>query len=241
LTWLDWVVAVIILWGAVRGFRRGLVAELVGLAGTVLTFVAAIYYSPALVQWANARWGILASLASFFAQHINIPEAAAWQQLSQDPLQRIGAGIGQLNIPSALKQGLLDQIQGLAAMARAEHLNTVGEVLFYGLATLAAAAAAFLLLLAAGRIITHIVAGVAHHIGGASLGFLDNLAGAVIGLTEYTVVMIVLAGLLMPFLAGVGNTWAPLGNAVNHSILLKYLGGAFYLLVPDLRRILGLQ
>lgn len=239
MSWIDWVLGIILLWGAVSGFRRGFVAELVGLAGTVLTFMAAIYYAPAVVQWANARWGVLARLASFFADHIDLPETTSWQQLSQDPLQRLTTGIGQMKIPAVLKQGLLDQIQGLAAVARTEHLNTVGEVLFYGLAILAAAAGAFLLILALGRILTRILAGLAGHVGAASLGFLDNLGGALLGLTEYAVVMVVLAGLLMPFLSGLGSNWTPLASALDHSVLLKYMAGAFYLLAPDLRRVLG--
>ena len=55
---IDIVLAIPIIWGAIRGFRRGLILEVTSLVALFLGAYAALFFSDVAAQWLDARFAI---------------------------------------------------------------------------------------------------------------------------------------------------------------------------------------
>ena len=53
---IDIVLAIPIIWGAIRGFRRGLILEVTSLVALFLGAYAALFFSDVAAQWLDAQF-----------------------------------------------------------------------------------------------------------------------------------------------------------------------------------------
>jgi uncharacterized membrane protein required for colicin V production len=175
--WLDWLIIVIIALSAFQGMRRGLLASLTGLAGTLVgLFVAYTYYRP-LEQYLVMNWNVGEKIKPLVMQLFKIWIPSQSIQSAAQPGKLISAGgaaIGKVpNISDYLANSftsvVLESLCFLALLwATTWAVNLVGFVL--------TKAAQFSLL------------GGPNHLGGLLFGTVRGLA----------VVVIILA-LLTPF------------------------------------------
>ncbi|MGB9886074.1 MAG: CvpA family protein [Moorellales bacterium] len=78
LNWLDWVLLALILVGALRGYSRGLIRELGGLAALVVGLGAAVSYAPRLAEQLGRAFPLMVDgLASVLSGTAAGSEAAA--------------------------------------------------------------------------------------------------------------------------------------------------------------------
>jgi uncharacterized membrane protein required for colicin V production len=75
--WLDWVVVGYLALGAWWGWRRGLVASVVGLAADVVGLGAAVLYSGPLLKAANTAWGLNSRLTAAMSHWFGMQVPAA--------------------------------------------------------------------------------------------------------------------------------------------------------------------
>ncbi len=71
--WLDWILVAVIVFGVIRGVRRGLVYSLFGLAGIVVALAAGWSYAPALADRLQDEWGWQTRLADYLAMTVPFP------------------------------------------------------------------------------------------------------------------------------------------------------------------------
>jgi len=96
--WLDWLIIVIVVFSSFLGLRRGLLASLAGLAGTLVgLFVAYTYYRP-LAEYLTANWHIEEKIKPLVLQLFKLwtPSRDSLQSVSQpfNPASIVGdAGI----------------------------------------------------------------------------------------------------------------------------------------------------
>lgn len=73
MTWLDWILLVLILSGAINGVRRGLVYSLFGLAGLVAALAAGWSYSSQIAMHLEEAWGWQTRLEEYLALTVPFP------------------------------------------------------------------------------------------------------------------------------------------------------------------------
>lgn len=75
MSWLDWVIVLVVVFGTIRGLRRGFVRSLLGLVGLVAAVVLGWSWAPQLVQVMDNSWAWRSRLAEHLAASPVAPEA----------------------------------------------------------------------------------------------------------------------------------------------------------------------
>jgi uncharacterized membrane protein required for colicin V production len=184
----DYIILGFVLWGAAKGYRRGLMRCFLILFCWVGALVAAYLLSPWGVAWTDQRIGLIESLTAIVREKLPV-EAV------------VGSGIFQaLSLPgfdlSALEFYAQEVLAG--SPANGEGLVEVlsrqgGTLLAYGLVFVVLVVGAFLVL----RLVTSILF---RGFRGTVLGFINRLAGMLFGAGVNIVVAASVVGLLTPWL-----------------------------------------
>ncbi len=78
MTWIDWAIAAFVLFGALQGLRRGLLAALVGIVVVLIAYLAAsAWYKPVgelVRQWAgmSPEWSATVAFAAILLLVVNV-------------------------------------------------------------------------------------------------------------------------------------------------------------------------
>lgn len=183
----DYIILGFVLWGAARGYSRGLMRGFLILFCWVAALGAAYFFSPWGVDWMDQRIGLIESLTGVIREKLPV-EAMA------------GKGILQaLSLPgfdlSALESYAQEVLAG--SPANGEGIMEVfsrqgGTLLAYGLVFVVLVVGAFLVL----RLVTLVLS---RGFRGSTLGFFNRLAGMLFGAGVNIVVAALVVGLLTPW------------------------------------------
>lgn len=198
-----------------------------GLAGVLLAWYLAARYAPVLARWVDAAQGWVSSTARYLAGRIPLPAGLAGLPLSAIKPEGLPAVMGQLPFPPALQKAAVQAASTALANASTLHLATLGDLVYYALASLVWTAVSFFVIMAVTTGLANAVARqVTKALEGTPLSFANQLAGAALGAAETLVVLVVLAGLLVPVLHLL--RWPALQNALSGSQLLPYFAAWFH-------------
>ncbi|NLO88760.1 MAG: CvpA family protein [Clostridia bacterium] len=105
LNFLDWIILIFVFLGALKGYRRGLIAGIMGFLGFILSAVLAGYFTPRVLAWAENRDIFVDWIAGFFAGYFN-PTAPAWADFPQTDVPLSGMDLdGIFNYLQAVLSG----------------------------------------------------------------------------------------------------------------------------------------
>jgi len=178
MNWLDWLIVVLVTLSAFQGLRRGLLASLAGLAGTLVgLFVAYTYHSP-LAEYLVINWNVEEKIKPLVMQLFKIwtPSPGAVQSVAQ-PGKLVATG-----------------------GAAAGQLPNIGDYLVNSFTTVVLDALCFLALLLATTWAINLAGSVLTKVAQFSmLGAPNRLGGLLFGAVRGLAVVIILLTLLTPF------------------------------------------
>jgi uncharacterized membrane protein required for colicin V production len=228
MNWLDAGILILLGFGALRGFRRGIGAVFVGLGGLLLALLASGYTTPRVAAWLQSRYGVVDAVGSFLQRYLRLPIPDAALRLGDMGPAEVEAALDALPVGAWLRQLLVRQGPGVAAMAGGD-LATLGDVVYHLLGGYLVAAACFAglffafraILIGVGSLLTRILAAT------PVIGPGSRMLGAGLGIAEQGVMAAVAIGLatalvpLFPGLATVleGSALAPLGLSLFHVLV----------------------
>lgn len=196
----DYIIIVLLVLGAVNGYRRGLIESLAGLFGSLVGFVVAWkYYAPVTV-WANSFYPFTETVNSFFRTNLVLPKGIMQFRLDMVPLNDLAQYLEKTELPEYFKTQLVNYLHNLGSSISAQ--GNLGDIIYLYLGEAAINAAAFLIIWG------FVVIGIALVVslwkgftGGSIIGGFDKLCGLLVGglVTAFTLMVII--GMLNPLLA----------------------------------------
>lgn len=192
MNWLDWVLVIILLWSALRGFIKGFVRSIAGLAVILFGFWMALRYYRLLGDYLEIELGWGPGLTRFISEHLDQAVQGALTAPSAGTLSPLG------NFFSSAVASLL---QGLASFLAASALDAL----------------AFLVIFAVGVALLNMLVGAIPNL--PLLAPLDRAGGFCFGLLRGFLVGILIFALVQ-FIAVPGAAEGDaLGEAVRKSVL----------------------
>jgi len=209
---IDWLIIAFIFWGALSGYRRGLVAAILGFVGYVAAVVAASLYSPVFVEWINKRGPMTQNLAEFFRKKLSLTSAAG-QGL---PESSMGGNPGEI----------LKYLQDILVQSP-ENLEGVADSFCYQLASLTVQILAFTLLLIISIAVIRLLVGfLSRRMRGVILGGVNRLGGFIVGGTINALIISLLFVIFTPLLAvgaaSSGGLLSGISKSLRQSTLIPY-------------------
>ncbi len=76
MTWLDWLIVAVIVYGTVCGMQRGLVLSLFSLLGLVAAVILGWHYASVVVSFFETQWEWHSRLTAYLMETVDIPQHA---------------------------------------------------------------------------------------------------------------------------------------------------------------------
>jgi len=232
LSWLDYVLLILIALGAYRGFRSGFVRAFLGLVALVVAFPLAGILTPSVSDFLQRQWAVAERMAAFLSEHIALPASLGSMELT-DPVSvtQLIETLSAQHLPEPYLDTLGSVFGDLTSAAISYGAQTVGDFVFCAMALILLNTLVFLVLFSIIRgIINLIAAGSTRRMGLGFIGFSNRMAGLVFGVATVTAGIAVFLGLVAPFLGLSSLTW--FAQSVSASVIGRGLLRAFYLVSP---------
>lgn len=222
-----------LVYGGLRGLRRGLTRSVLGLAGLVLGLVLAVRLYRPLCEYLELHYSAVSRLAGSIGPHLPLAST-----VSSSPAGEGSAlldAVHGLTLPEFILRYL---VTGAERMSGLPEAITIGEALSALLASSLVGALCFVGIFFATQLAALILSAV---IGGAisvtPLAILDRLAGLILGVTYAAVIMTVLLGGLS--LLAAMPAFAFLGSSLENSSLVPAFLAFFRVLLPRVPVVFG--
>ncbi|MCL6580515.1 MAG: CvpA family protein [Firmicutes bacterium] len=228
---LDWVIAVGLAIGAIRGFRRGLVRSAAGLLGLFLGLILASRLYESLARYVEARYGLVTRLAGSLAEHLPLAEPVGSAPAAGGQLVDAIRGLG---LPESVCRYLSDAAARLGLGPGATVAEGVALVIAWSIVGILAFVAIFIVVQILATFLGGVVRGI---IRLTPLSLLDHLGGLVVGAAWAAVGMAVTVGLLE-----VASSIPALAFArplLDGSVLAPSLSAVFRVLLPRVPALFG--
>ncbi|HBT19846.1 MAG TPA: hypothetical protein DEA47_00470 [Peptococcaceae bacterium] len=203
---LDWAVLIFVLLGAFRGYRRGLLAGIMGFVGYIFSASLAGYFTPQAVAWAEKR-GIFVNWAFQFFESCFNPTSAAGTGFSQTDLSLWSMhGEGMM--------GILKFLQEMFSRPPGE-LEAITKVFYREITAAAVSMMVFSVLLVFFIFLVRFMIRVLQNgMRGTFLGTLNRIGGFIAGGAVNAFLSLLFFFILTPFLA--------VGAAAHQGILYNF-------------------
>lgn len=226
MNWLDLVVIALLVLGAFRGLRRGLIRSVLGLAGLVLGLVLASQLYRPLADYLELHYGTVSRMASGISPHLPLASTVA-----SAPAGESGAlvsAIENLPLPELVSRYLLTISEQAAALPSAA---TVGEALSHLLAASIVGVLCFVAVFAATQVVALLLsAAISGLVSVTPLVIVDRLAGLALGALYVGVILTLVIGGLS--LLSAMPAFAFLRPALAGSTTTPVFLGVFEFLMP---------
>ncbi|MBE3580250.1 MAG: CvpA family protein [Thermoanaerobacteraceae bacterium] len=124
MNYLDWILLLILAWGAWHGYRQGLINLAAGLMGYVVGFLVALNLAGPLATLVDRQWQLAERGGKWLAAYLPLPRLVLQQDFSVQSVQQMDSLVGGWPLPAAWKAGLLNSM-----LQSGERGMTLGEVL----------------------------------------------------------------------------------------------------------------
>ncbi len=181
---LDIALAVIFLFAAMTGFRKGFLKSLIGLFGNIIALVASYKLSASVAVQIDTQFGAIALLAQKIRGILPMPENFSNVMASFEGMGQLYTYLESSFLPASMKESILVAVQqqvdavgvGVYATMADMMCNTVAASLLRGL-TFIGLWLLFCLIL---FFISHVMSGMIHMV--PVVGFIDRVGGMVVSL-----------------------------------------------------------
>ena len=231
MNWVDWVIVAIVAVATMSGLRRGFILTLTGLAAQIGSLVAAFVLTRPVSLFFETRFGWASRLAGWLAGSIRLPADFSTTRVTDLTSGELWTMLESSGLPEQYKDAIVTWIAEFSGSSQV----TLAEFIHHSLGMLLLNVLVFIGLLVISRWLIRAfgrgVSDAAHTVG---VGGLDRLAGLGIGFLQGSIVVALLLGLSLPFLA----TWSPIAvAAVDESLIGHWFLGAFHLVAPWLGQV----
>lgn len=228
----DWIIVVLLLLGAIGGFRKGFVLSLAGAISSIVGIIAAYRYYPFLAKWMDEQWGLKEPLSEFLQKYLVLPQPVGQFRLEDIPLPDIGMLLENVSFDTHFKQQLLHYLDKMRNSLEVPFGITLSEIINQFLASAIVSALAFIIIWFCVDFGLRIVAALfSSVIRNTAVGQFDRLGGMIIGTLLTILVLTVFIGLLSPLLT-IGDLakptfFSPVITAMSESRLVPCFSSLF--------------
>lgn len=240
----DLIIIILLLLGAAGGYRKGLLASVVGFVGSLFGFFMAYRFYPLLANWVEDQLGLKTKLFQFFKAHLILPQPVSNFNIHK-PLAELSSALDKLTLSGGLKEYLLKYLQ-LPAPANPTSTVMLGDVINQFLSTVLINGLAFIAIWFVIDLgIKLILASFTGIFGDTALGLLNKAGGLFAGTIFTVLTLTIVIGLLQP-LAALSSLsafpfWKGVGKAMEGSLLVPYFVSFFSLLAAKISGLLLLK
>lgn len=240
----DVIIIVLLILGAIGGYRKGLLASVLGFVGSLFGFFMAYRFYPVLSLWIENQFGLKEKLFQFFKANLVLPQVVSNFNINK-PLAELTSVLDKLTIPDNLKAYLLQYLQ-LPAPTNPASGAVLGDVINHFLSTVLINGLAFLAIwLAVDLVIKLILVSFTGIFGDTGIGMLNKVGGLIAG-TFFTIfTLTIIIGLLQPLTAlaslSASAFWKNMGKALGESMLVPYFASLFTVLAAKITGLLLLK
>lgn len=227
---VDLLIILLLLLAVINGYRRGFIASLVGIAGSLIGLFTAYRYYPHLTAWADERFGLKEIFSGYFNENLILPQAVSRFKLESLGLTKIGdlgAYLDKVELPEALRAQItlyLEKLQDTLALPASMSL---GDIIHQFLATIILNALAFIIIWSCVAMLINVLATLLTKImKGTVLGGANRLGGIALGLALRVFTLTILLGLLSPLFnlaeLAEGTIFASIVTTINEAKTVPY-------------------
>lgn len=185
-----------------KGYNKGLMASLAGLAAYFAGLLAAVLFSGTLARWLDSSFGLTKSITPWLAGQLAIPTSAGATRISQVPFDKAVNMINDYDIPEVFKKIMLGYIDEVSKLPVTRGIDNLGEALTYLVASFILSALAFLLIYwITSKIIGKVIPRFLKKVSPRPVNALDHLGGAAMGAAGTTLTIAVSLAVFMPVLS----------------------------------------
>jgi uncharacterized membrane protein required for colicin V production len=239
---IDIGILVLLVLGALRGYRRGLLLTVVGLGSYLVGLLVATRYYGVVAAFLNNKLALSDRIAQYLGTSSAIPASATQVSVTLLQPSQVGTALSGLPIPVFAREELARSVDDIINLSFQQGITRLGEAVNYFFANIVVDALAFLLLcLVVGKLVRIIAGWLTDFTGGSLLGGMNRTAGLIAGAATTSLLLVVLAGVLVPFLtfAGQGKAGVSLAELLSQSVLVPHLMTGWHFLVRKLPLLLG--
>lgn len=233
---IDFGIMILVGFAAINGFRKGFIGSMVGFFGSIIALVLAIKLYRPFAGLLNAKFGILAIIHSFLANHLPLP-----QEVSAVPINGMGSDlliykISNMALPGFIKTQIIEQAQEIMLISAQLGLTTIGEVLIFIVAKTLLNGLALIILWVLLTNLLHLTGTIlSKSLDNTLLGGINRLGGLIVGMALNCLGLMVFFGIFTLFLEVTSqansSSLVKIGNTVNQSVLVPYFIKGYELLL----------
>ncbi|HHY59465.1 MAG TPA: hypothetical protein GX504_02510 [Clostridia bacterium] len=200
MNYLDLLLGLLFLVSSLVGYSRGFISLLAGLAGRILTLLAAFSLAKPLAGFLGEGLGAKDWLAGKLAAFFPAAKILAESDMGRIPAQKLPGVLEQMHLPPLLKFKIMERAPELMASGSASVTALVNELARQSAELLLMAAAFLLLLVGGGLCLNLVVFAVNHLLQGTFIGQLNRLLGMAVSLALALGLVMLGIGLTAPLI-----------------------------------------
>ncbi len=201
MNWLDILIVIFILLGALSGYYKGFILAFSKLASYILGFVGAFVFYKPFAEFLQTL-GFDRVILKIIYPAIKLPEKLMQVPIQELSLVKVQAALSTMGVPAMYQQQMKELVQQLAAISKQAEVSTVGDALYYLIAGVVLKVIAFLSLVFIFEVSTSIIVKLlAKAINFSPAAILDHGAGLVFGIAKNCLGVAVLIIVVAPVLS----------------------------------------
>ncbi|MFZ5945012.1 MAG: CvpA family protein [Bacillota bacterium] len=224
---IDFAIIILLMLGALNGFRQGFIGSLVGFLGSIAALLISIKYYKPFAGLLNEKFGILSGIHGFLTEHLPLP-----LDVSAFPVNNIGLSVLEMKIetmvlPEFIKKQVIEHAANFAGTSELLGLSNIGELLTYLVAVTLLNGLALLLLWVILNNVFLICAKVfSKSLDNTFLGSINRLGGLFVGTVLNALGLVVFIGIFTLFLQVTehadSSMLVAVAKTVNQSTLVPF-------------------
>ena len=216
----DIALGVLLILGGYKGFKKGFIKCLGGLASWIVSILIAINYNQALATYLDEKYDLLGFIGEKVARFFPFPNINLDTENISSSLASVL--INDMSLPVFMKKSLMSNVEEVIASG-AYIKADLQELISYGLAEMLLRGLSFLILFIAVGIIVKLLFELASSLLGVTiLSPINRLAGLALGLFIYGAVAAIILQILSPIIFVYALQENRLAVLVQSSFLFNY-------------------
>lgn len=243
LNMVDMLIIIVCLLGAWKGYRTGLLRNLIHLVALVAALVCGVLFSRPIAEFLEQQFHLQSSISAqtsaAVAQVITVPAGMPDASAVTNPLSEAIQQLRQLSLPPATIQFLEEQLQNLADITLGDFVGNTAGLIGDMLANMLVNAFVFALIMVvvniAANLVVWLLRDVLHVVGGG----LDSMGGMCLGLLQALLIVSLVLAVAIPFFTWQSNSHYAM--LLQNSFLANGIIEGFYRILGQGMEYLGQQ